>query len=72
MPPQVVDPAAQSLDMCWEPACDIKDLIFSKQFRDKEIYQVGERVGLNGNREFICYDPRGGQEFHLYRPFGWW
>jgi hypothetical protein len=56
----------------WEPACEWKDIMYSKNVGQGRIYQVGERVGIRGNREFIGFLPATGQEVHTYRPLGWW
>ncbi len=55
----------------WEPCTDFKNLMYSKQISDRQIIYKGERVGWNGNREFIYQNPFSGQEFHLYRPPNW-
>jgi hypothetical protein len=55
----------------WEPACEWKDVMYSKNVGAGRVIQTGERVGYNGNREFILYIPSMGQEVHTYRPFGW-
>jgi hypothetical protein len=45
--------------------------MYSKNVGAGRVIQTGERVGYNGNREFILYIPATGQEVHTYRPFGW-
>jgi hypothetical protein len=70
-PPKPVE-AMPTEEPPWAPACEWKDILYSKRTADRELVLLGERIGWNGNRMWVVYNPWGNQETHLYRPPGWW
>lgn len=59
--------------LSWEPCVDWKEVMYMKNLGQGRIYEVGETMGIRGNRRFIGYLPCSGQQINnIYRPLGWW